>query len=643
MPPAITGLAGLAVLVVALQSSGGFAVELLGPDLVLAVGGFVVTFTVLGGGPGGRVPLRAWYGDQVRRHVPLLVLVLLVVLAAMALVGRQHQIGQAAADAAGGLLGVQNWVEVLRAGALPLPRADVLAPAGDWYTTRDGRVDPFGTLWLVALLVQFTLVWPLLLVGLRRLLRARGGRRVLRLVPAVVALAIVAVLAGVVRARFGADPAELAFGSHLRVAEWLLGAAAGAAAAGLPPRSAASPRPSRRPVLEGETRAQVISWGRGNRAPWALAGVGVAGLVVSGTIATLHREAWLVFGGPAAAAAAAAALLLAVHLDGGTPAGPIAGTVGRGLPVELGRSAYPLLLLHAPLFWLVQEAVPAARPFALIAVGGALAWVAGLLVQDGLLRRLRRGSARRRLGIVTGLAVALLAGASVSLYAADARPLGPGAGPTVLVLGGSSGADAAAALAASPFTVVDATRSGCGLLPVAAVPGSPARPTALGQAPAAAPDCADPLGWWRSAVAAARPAAVVVDLSADAGTRPATSRLPGPCDPAFRPLYRALVADAVTALTADSPARPILVTTGRDQTGADGSRRCLDALVVEAAMTHPEVVAFDPAMLLCPAGYCPTVGERGAPLLPDGVHLTDAGISALAAPLGQLVATELGP
>ncbi len=542
-------------------------------------------------------------------------------LAAIAVLGRTHQVGQAAGSTRRRARSARRTGRGAARGAHPVPHADLVVPVGDWYATRLDRIDPLGMLWLVGLLVQFTLVWPLLLIGLRGLLQARGGRRVLRLVPAVLALAVVAALAGAVRARWGADPAELAFGSHVRAAEWLLGAAAGAAAAGLPARAP------------------------GRTAVWALTSLGIVGLVASGVVATLHRDAWLASGGPAAAAAAVAALLLAVHLDSGEREGPVARAVGRGFPAEMGRSAYTLLLLHAPVFWLVQVAVPAARPFALIAVGAGVAWIVGLLVQDGLLRRLRKRSAGSTLGIVTAVAAVLVAGGATFLHVADGRPFGTGGGPSVLVLGGAGAGDAAAALAGSRYTVIDATRSGCGLLPGAQVSGSPARPTALAQAPARTPVCTDPLGSWRAAVAAARPAAVVVDLSVDAAPRPASSGLPSACDPAFRPLYRELIADAVDTLTTGAPSRPILFTTVRDDTGhpdADAARGCLGALVVEAVASYPAVVPFDLDRPLCPGGFCRTVGEPGAPLLGDGVHLTDAGISALAAPLEERLAAELG-
>jgi hypothetical protein len=192
--------------------------------------------------------------------------------------------------------------------------------------------------------------------------------------------------------------------------------------------------------------------------------------------------------------------------------------------------------------------------------------------------------------------------------------------------------------------VVDATRPGCGLLPEPPAPDSPARPTALAQAPPPAPACADPIGRWRTAVAATRPAAIVLDLSADAVPRREPSALPAPCDPQFRAMYRSLVAEAVGVLTVGAPQRPILVTRLQDGTGrveVDAGRRCLDALVVEAAMTHPTLVAFDPDGPLCPAGRCRSVGEPGAPRLGDGVHLTGAGIAALAGPLGERLVVEL--
>ena len=103
---------------------------------------------------------------------------------------------------------------------------------------------------------------------------------------------------------------------------------------------------------------------------------------------------------------------------------PFAAALGRGFPVELGRVAYPLLTVHLFVYWLVQTAVPQARPFALLVVGGALTWLLALLVQDGLIRR----AARRP--VPTAAAVLLLVAAvgtsAVVLDQAALRPSGAG-------------------------------------------------------------------------------------------------------------------------------------------------------------------------------------------------------------------------
>ena len=273
---------------------------------------------------------------------------------------------------------------------------------GDWYADRPGTVDPLGALWLVGLLVQLGLVWPLVLVPLRRLLGVRERRQALtRLLPVLVALAYGAWLVGPLRTAAGAPAAELAFGTHVRAAEFLLGAVAAVVVVGL----------------------------HGRRIPAGvapvLAVVGIGGLVALSVLATRHPVDWLRLGGPAGAAAAGALLLLAAQL----PAhGPLAAALGRGLPLELGRAAYPLLLLHLPVFWLVQRGVPTVRPAALLLTGTALAWLVGLLLQDGLVRRWR--AHWRRWASVPLVALAVLAvgagGAGLFLRGTDVPPPLPG-------------------------------------------------------------------------------------------------------------------------------------------------------------------------------------------------------------------------
>ncbi len=562
MTPASTGFLGLSVLVVMLQSSGGFSVELLAPNLLLAASGFVVTRSLLDSAAGsGRIAPLWWYREQLTLNGPLLVLVPLAVLVGAAVAGPYVQAGEIVGDLLASLV-----------------------PNGDWWrltahTERTDRIDPLGPLWLVGLLVQFCLVWPVVLSVLHRVTDAQHERRTLTvLTPVLIGLALAAWLIGPLRHRAGADLAELALGGHTRAVEWLVGAAAAAAALGL--------RDWRRRTSRWETPA--------------LAVLGGAVLVSMAVLASTRPVDWLRYGGAGAAAFGAAILLLATHVP---EDGPLARALGRGFPVELGRMAYPLLVLHAPVFWAVQLAVPWARPIALLAVGGALSWMIGLVLHDGVVRRARRARLRwpaARVPAAVAAAALLFALTAVAGYrvttVANAAPTASdGIGePTVLVLGGVDAGDVATALdrPGVRYRVVDGSRPGCGLLDVPAVQESTnrARTTALAQLPAAIPECGDWARSWGNRIAAARPDAVVVDLVTDARPRSAAP-VPSPCSPAFRAMYRPLVAEAVRVAGEGDPNRPVVLTTGHEVVPGidDGTRRCFNALLVETAAAHRSV------------------------------------------------------
>lgn len=608
--PVLSGFMGLAVLVVMLQSSGGFTVELLGPDLLITATGFAVTHSVLTGvSTARRSALWGWYREQLTLRAPLLIMTLGTVLAVASVGGRGAEVARTSANALAGLW-PPSWTEPGPAGPI-------------------GRVDPLGPLWLIGLLVLFGLVWPSVLFALRRRLEAA------LLAPVVLGCAAAAWLIGPLRAASGADLAELALGGHVRLVEWLFGSAAGVAVVAMQASSSAeSPTAS---WLVGH-RSRPTAW-----AP-ALALLGVAILIPAAAVATWYPTEWLRAGGPGAAAFGTAAVLFALH---GPGLGRAAAALGHGLPVELGRMAYPLLLLHSPLFWLIQIAVPAARPFALLVVGGALSWVLGLLLQDGLVRRWRA----RRTGIPRGIGVmvlaVLVAGVTIGLSGSISRATVPGADPgppVVLVLGGTTAGELAAALARSGtrFTVVDASRPGCGLLAEAPATGPQARTTAAAQAPTAATNCGDWPQAWRDRIAAVRPAVVVVDLSADAAAR-TSSAAPVACESTFRLRYRELMGQAVGVWTAGAPGRPVLLTTARDN-GMDGSVRCLNALVGESAGTYRELSRLDVDEQLCPNGTCRTHTLDGEPLL-DGTRLTGAGLAELGIWLDLSIAgrADIGP
>lgn len=590
-------IGGIAVLLVVVQGTSTVPVELLGPDLLLAVGGFVVTTTVVAAADAdGALRLRTWYGDQLRLRAPLLVGTAALVMAVAAAVYPPPRATALGDDAVAWTAGVGNWWELVSALPSWAPLLERAGVGRDWFVETPSPVDPLGTAWLVGLLVQLVLVWPLVLAPVRRAVGAHRHPR--RLVPALLVLFVAAAAVGPLRAVAGAVTPELALGTHVRLAEWVAGASAAAWVAA-------------RPAVAGSRRA-------GN----LLTTLAAALLLGSALSATIRPEEWLRAGGPVYAAVGAAVLLLAVHAH---PDGAPARALGRGLPLELGRSAYPLLLLHLPIFWLLQLVIPGARPFALLVVGAALAWLLGLVLQEGIVRRVvdRRSAIAAAVGL---LALGVVAGGTV-LHRAAQGPVGTG--PVVLVAGGARASDLAHLLAATGrVTVVDASRPGCGLLPAAA-PATGTRTGTRGQLPLAPPPlCGDGIERARADVVGSVPAAVVVDLAADAGR----AGSPGPCDPAFRTRYRALLAEAAGIWTAGAPAGPVLVVDG-----PPGSRagRCLDALLAEAVVDHGALVPLPIQASLCPFG----------PSTCDGTvaGLDAARRAALGRTIGDAVAAELTP
>ncbi|WP_322759188.1 SGNH hydrolase domain-containing protein [Frankia sp. Cr2] len=671
----MTGVSGLAVLAVMLASTGGFRAELLGANLVLAVSGYLTTRALLDAASSrldGRMRLDIWYRDHFKHRVPLALFTLAVTLGLAALFSPPEEARRLAMAAVAGLAQLGNWCDLF------VVRAQIIASHGDWYADRPGQIDPLGTIWLLSLIEQFALLWPILLGCIRWFARRIGGRsappdaaiRTAWLTAsACLLLAAVACLVGPLRAAAGADLAELALGSHVRVAEWLLGAAAAGlvvaartrAGSGVPVSGASvSGAPdSAAPDSVAPDSAALAEFQRARPARgvwWATIGgvIGVAVLVADALIATAHPADWLRGAGPSAAAGGAALLLATVDRQVVSfRHGPIEWLLARGGPVELGRMAYPLLLLHLPVFWLLRQAFPTARPDALLLVGGGFAWFVGLLLQDGLVGRLRV----RRWRVRWALPVLLLAGVTVAtsstwLPAAAEGQLRTDRGPVLLALGGSFAGDLAVTLGshdAGRYSVVDATLPGCGLYPVPPPAVQPARVTADAQLPPSAPTrSAACMNWaeqWRTRITQSRPEALVVDLSTDAAARLYDGSVISPCDVEYRQLYRQELDRAAQLWAALAPGRPVLLTDVRSVTGeADpASSRCFNALIIEAVARYPQVLLLDVEAALCQTGQCWTRTSAGKQLYFDAVHLTPAGMDSLAPWLGAAVGKALAP
>jgi hypothetical protein len=338
--------------------------------------------------------------------------------------------------------------------------------------------------------------------------------------------------------------------------------------------------------------------------------VAVVAVVASAVVAGLWPIEWLQLGG-ASTTAFGAALVLA--LIGLAPESALAQALARGLPLELGRSAYPLLLVHLPVYALIQAAVPGVRPAALLFVGGSWAWLISLLLHDGLLQRIRLVRQLAGLGIAAVLLAVL--GDSARLQA-HAEPAASAAvtRPMVLVLGGVTGHQLAAILkrTSTDLRVVDGTRPACGLLAAGAPDAARVRATA--GLPIAASPCLDWRRYWREQIGTVRPDLLLVDLAADALPVPASGG-EGACDAVFRQRYRALLNEATGVWTADAPTRAVLLASApvHGDDPASSAARCLNLLLTEAVAGRAALVGLDTERLLCPGRTCRPAGYPDGP------------------------------
>ncbi len=687
---------GLAVLAVILQSSGGFRAELLGPDLVLAGSGYLTARALLGAawsGSDNRIPpatqrldppapqgpglpvarekndhatfglLGTAYRDHFKQRVPLLLFTLAATVGLAAALSPPGQARQLGPQAVAGLAHLGNWFDLVS-------RSRLTGSGNNWYADRPAQIDPLGLLWLLGLVEQFAVIGPLLLAGAwwaaRRIGRpVRTGWTAWLTAAVTTLLAAGACLVGPARAASGAGLPELALGSHVRAAEWLLGAAAAAVVVAMQVRTAqvrtAQVRTAQvRTAASGSVASVPTASGSAGPAPvrgswWAMSAgmLALAVLIADGIVATTHPAGWLRDGGPAVAAGAGALLLASVDRPA-APArrSPLQWLFGRGAPVELGGMAYPLLLLHLPVFWALEAAFPRVRPHALLVVGGGLAALIGLLLQDGVVGRLRlRRWALGWTAPVLLVAYTAVVAGGLCLPALAEQRLRAGTGPVVLVLGGSFAGDLAAAVGrhgSGRYPVVDRSLPGCGLFPVAPPATPQARVTADAQLPAPAPvavaeNCVRWDRYWRSQIAASHPDVLMVDLSGDAAARPDRTTVVSPCDVGYRRIYRERLAAAARLWDQEAPGRPVLLANSRSSTGDTDaqSSRCYNALVAEAAGRYPQVLLLDVDAALCQGDRCWTRTASGRPFYVDAVHLTAAGMHQLAPWLETMIGRAL--
>ncbi|MGY4856584.1 acyltransferase family protein [Cryobacterium sp. AP23] len=310
----IQGLRALAVIAVICDHviqwpSGGFA----GVDIFFVISGFLITGVLLREHDAtGRISLRTFYANRIRRILPAAAAVLAVTVGIGYLLFNQSRTLATALDALASLFFVANWR---------------FTAVGADYFQAAAAPSVLQHYWSLSVEEQFYLVWPWLMILVLAVVTRRSrtpgrGRRAI----AVLAILLVVVSFGNALRESAVDPTGAYFSTVSRA--WELGVGA-VLAVGLP-RFARMPTAAR----------AVLGW-------VGLAGIVVSFFVINGT---------LPFPGPWAALPVAATALVIAAGAGGPQRHlfPLTNPVS----VYLGDISYSLYLWHFPVFVYLSLVLP---------------------------------------------------------------------------------------------------------------------------------------------------------------------------------------------------------------------------------------------------------------------------------------------
>ena len=348
--PALDGLRAVAIIAVLLfhdnigrnVAAGVLPGGFLGVDVFFVLSGFLITSVLLRDhAVRGRVISWSFWARRLRRLVPALLILVLLVAAYAAIVAEPFQLGAIRRQGFGALFYVENWVAI---------------------RTRVGQITPFSHMWSLAIEEQWYLLWPLLLAGL--LLAARGRPR--RLLVGIALLAAIS-LAWMI---FGFDESSyqrVAAGTDTRAWQLLLGAMV-AVAAVHPPGIR----------VRSRTAGVVVD-------VMAIAGLAFFAWAVT-TVRVLDH--WMNDGGLVIVAAATIAVIVAAL----QPESLVRGCLSWRPLVWIGLISYGLYLYHLVVYaWFSPERTGVSGTALLVirlAVTVALAAISYVVVE----RPIRRGS-----------------------------------------------------------------------------------------------------------------------------------------------------------------------------------------------------------------------------------------------------------
>jgi peptidoglycan/LPS O-acetylase OafA/YrhL len=438
MPPAprIRSLDGVRAVAVLLVVAYHLAPQLLptgliGVDVFFVLSGYLITSGLLRERAAGAVSLGGFWRRRVRRLLPALALMLLVVGTALLVVRGDAAVGFGG-QAVAALLSSGNWW--------------LIATGSDYFAQSTPPV--LQNLWSLGVEEQFYVIWPILLILPVRLVPRRAALWVVSLAAASLMWGEVGVaVLGVARAYYGTD-------THV------FGLLAGAALALRTPE-----RTPRAPAW----MPSVVT------APRIAGGALIAVVLLA---ALLPAESAYTVGSPAAVLLSCAVIVTAER------SGPVGAVLSAAPLVAVGRRSYGVYLWHWPVLVLVSQALPVSSPAFLtpllvVILTAAAAWaswryVEAPIIADGLrafwsrLHRGRTGPWR-------------IAPAAVAAVALAATVAGIAVAPT------STAAEQQ--IAAGMAALAGPGEQGQGAAPSPPVSAAPAQPPAM-QAPAADPSAA---------------------------------------------------------------------------------------------------------------------------------------------------------
>jgi peptidoglycan/LPS O-acetylase OafA/YrhL len=390
----------LGVLVYHLDRSwlpGGY----LGVDLFFVLSGYLITSLLVEEHVRtGRIDLPAFWARRIRRLMPALLVVLVVVAVVVQLRGDVLAEGAARGDLLATLFYFANWHFVA---------------SGQSYFSQYLSVSPIRHTWSLAVEEQFYLLWPLLVVAIL----ARFPRRAL-----VGATAAIAVASAVLMAILfdPIDPSRAYYGTDTRIFEILIGALAAL-------------------MLAGPAQERVAGISR--RLAWPAFIV-----VVASFIALADDDALYYHGAAVGFAAAAAALIVGVESGSG-----LRRLLSLRPLVIVGLVSYGLYLWHFPVITFIGSIIgPTSSPLlALLAI--AVTFGATGLSYVLIETPIRRSRAllgfsltpRRLVGLVpaaSGVVAAIVLATTVSGVATPAWSTGTAAAPADVTLTGPPASNA---------------------------------------------------------------------------------------------------------------------------------------------------------------------------------------------------------